>query len=156
MKFIIFGFEVVALHSQTDITMSIANAFEAAFQRKHEKGWQKIYVVVDIHDTILRACYDQEEIYDYMPHAKPALQLMTNRDDICLILWSGCYKDRLEEYRQHFSEDGIRFDYVNENPEVLNTSFQCFEDKLYFNVGIDDRFGFDPETDWRQVLEAIS
>ena len=68
--------------------MSIANAFEAAFQRKHEKGWQKIYVVVDIHDTILRACYDREETYDYMPHAKPALQLMTNRDDICLILWS--------------------------------------------------------------------
>lgn len=135
--------------------MSIANAFKAALRRKLEKGWEKIYVVVDIHDTFLRACYEQEETYEYMPYAKPALQLLTSRDDICLILWSGCYPERLEAYRKRFSEDGIHFDYVNENPEVTNTSFQCFEDKLYFNVGIDDKFGFDPETDWARVIEAL-
>ena len=72
---------------------SIAKAFEAAFRRKEEKGWEKIYVVVDIHDTILHACYQNEETYDYMPYARPALQLMSSRDDICLILWSGCYPD---------------------------------------------------------------
>ena len=34
--------------------MDIAKAFEVAFNRKIEKNWEKIYVVVDIHDTILR------------------------------------------------------------------------------------------------------
>ena len=34
--------------------MDIAKAFEIAFNRKIEKNWVKIYVVVDIHDTILR------------------------------------------------------------------------------------------------------
>ncbi len=27
--------------------------------------------------------------------------------------------------------------------------------KLYFNVGIDDKFGFEPETDWIKVIEVI-
>ena len=135
---------------------SIAKAFEAAFRRKEEKGWEKIYVVVDIHDTILRACYENEETYDFMPAARHALQLMSSRDDICLILWSGCYPERMEAYRQRFAQDGIHFDYINENPEVGNTSFQDFSQKLYFNVGIDDKFGFDPATDWIEVIEALA
>ncbi len=56
--------------------MDIAKAFEVAFNRKIEKNWEKIYVVVDIHDTILRACYENEETYDYYPYSKEALQLM--------------------------------------------------------------------------------
>ena len=136
--------------------MSIVDAFENAFLRKQEKGWEKIYVIVDIHDTILHACYDKGESYDYFPLAKEALQRMSSRDDICLILWSGCYPERLEAYRRHFAEDGIRFEYINENPEVENSTFQNFDKKLYFNVGIDDRFGFDPETDWELVIEALA
>ena len=42
------------------LDMDIAKAFEVAFNRKIEKNWEKIYVVVDIHDTILRACYENE------------------------------------------------------------------------------------------------
>ena len=57
--------------------MDINKAFEAAFNRMREKNWEKIYVAVDIHDTILRACYEDEETYDYLPLAKEALQKMT-------------------------------------------------------------------------------
>ena len=135
--------------------MDITRAFEVAFNRKKEKKWEKIYVIVDIHDTILKACYENEEVYDYYPYAREALQLMTTREDICLILWSGCYEEKMNEYRNRFAEEGIRFDYSNENPEVGNTSFQNFEAKLYFNVGIDDKFGFEPETDWVKVIEAL-
>lgn len=136
--------------------MSITTAFENAFQRKLEKGWEKIYVVVDIHDTILRACYERSEVYDYFPCAKEALQMMSYRDDICLILWSGSPLEILEQYRSRFSEDGIRFEHINDNPEVENSAFQNFDKKLYFNVGIDDRFGFDPEADWEKVIEALA
>jgi hypothetical protein len=134
----------------------IAKAFEAAFRRKREKGWEKIYVVVDIHDTILRACYENEETYDYLPYARQALQLLSNRDDICLILWSGSPLEILETYQARFAADSIHFEYLNENPEVENTPFQNFDKKLYFNVGIDDRFGFDPDTDWEEVIEALN
>ncbi|MBO4659634.1 MAG: hypothetical protein J5637_08430 [Prevotella sp.] len=136
--------------------MDIRKAFEAAFIRMREKNWEKIYIAVDIHDTILRACYDDEETYDYLPSAKEVLQMISLREDICLILWSSCHRDKLAEYARHFLDDGIKFDYVNENPEVENTRLQNFDEKLYMNVGLDDKFGFDGETDWeviRQVLE---
>lgn len=136
--------------------MSIAVALEKAFLRKQEKGWEKIYVIVDIHDTILHACYDKGESYDYFPFAKEALQMMSSRDDICLILWSGSPIEILETYRDRFAADGIHFEYINENPEVENSAYQNFDKKLYFNVGIDDRFGFDPESDWEQVIVALS
>ena len=115
--------------------MDIGKSFEVAFKRKKEKNWDKIYVVVDIHDTILRACYENEETYEYYPYAREALQLMTSRDDICMILWSGCYDEQMAMYRSHFAEEGIRFD--------------------YFNVGIDDKFGFEAETDWVKVIEVL-
>ena len=120
-----------------------------------EKNWEKIYVAVDIHDTILRACYDDEETYDYFPFAKDVLQTMTLRGDICLILWSSCHPDKLKEYARHFLDDGIRFDYINENPEVENTHLQNFEEKLYMNVGLDDKFGFDAENDWDIVYQVL-
>ena len=112
-------------------------------------------MVVDIHDTILRACYDDEETYDYLPSAKQALQMMSLRKDICLILWSSSHHDKLMEYTRHFLDDGIRFDYINENPEVDNTRLQNFEEKLYMNVGLDDKFGFDGETDWKIVCQVL-
>lgn len=135
--------------------MDIRKAFAAAFIRMKEKDWEKIYVAVDIHDTILRACYDDEETYDYFPLAKDALRAMSLREDICLILWSSCHPDKLREYAQHFLDDGIRFEYLNENPEVENTRLQNFEEKLYMNVGLDDKFGFDAETDWETVCHVL-
>ena len=37
----------------------------------------------------------------------------------------------------------------------MDYSHQNFEVKLYFNVGIDDKFGFEPETDWIKVIKVI-
>ena len=136
--------------------MDIRKAFEAAFVRMREKNWEKIYVAVDIHDTILRACYDDEETYDYLPLAKETLRMMSLREDVCLILWSSCHRDKLAEYARHFQDDGIKFDYINENPEVENTRLQNFEEKLYMNVGLDDKFGFDAETDWEVISGVLA
>ena len=135
--------------------MDIKKAFEAAFCRMKEKNWEKIYVAVDIHDTILRACYEAEETYDYFPLALEAMRLMSQRSDVCLILWSSCHKEVLARYAGHFLADGIHFDYVNGNPEVQDTSLQSFGEKLYMNVGLDDKFGFDADHDWAEVMEIL-
>lgn len=34
--------------------MDIIKSFENAFDKKKSKGWDKIYVLVDIHDTIFK------------------------------------------------------------------------------------------------------
>lgn len=136
--------------------MNIAKSFEVAFNRKKLKNWEKIYVIVDIHDTIVKACYDSEETFQYFPLAKEALQLLSARDDVTLILWSSCHDEQMKAYLKHFEEDGIHFDFANENPEVTNNKLSNFDQKLYFNVGIDDKFGFEPEKDWEAVIECLA
>ena len=34
-------------------------------------------------------------------------------------------------------------------------SMSCFDEKTYFNVGIDDKFGFDAETDWEILYNYL-
>lgn len=131
--------------------MSIINSFDISFRRMEEHHWEKIYVLIDIHDTILEACYHEEETYKWFPYAWEALRLMSKSDKICLILWTSTYDNIIEKYLEHFKENGISFDMVNSNNETKNTDISCFDKKLYFNVGIDDRFGFDARNDWKDI-----
>jgi len=135
--------------------MSIAKTFGTAFALKRERNWTKIYVAVDIHGTVLRASYEGRETFDYFPSAKRALQMLSERQDVCLIIWSSVHDRNLTAYLKRFREDGIVFNYVNQNPEVENTALADFSQKFYFNVGIDNRFGFDAEKDWRKIILAM-
>ena len=136
--------------------MDIVQAFNNAFKRKKEKKWEKIYVLVDIHDTIFPACYNNKENYRFYPYAEEVLQQLSQRDDVCLILWTSSFHSTLKRYCAVFKRHNIHFNYINENPEVSNTDFQDFSQKLYFNVGIDDKFGFCPEDDWETILTYLN
>ena len=137
--------------------MDIIGAFEAAFNRAKKNDWDYIVVLVDIHDTIFKACWDKPENYEYLGKAKEALQLMTRMPNIKMILWSSSYSEKLRDYRMHMLWDDIEFDAINENIEgIENTKLACFNKKLYFNVGIDNAFGFDPERDWNDIYNYLS
>ena len=137
--------------------MDIIGAFEAAFNRAKEKNWDYIVVLVDIHDTIFKGTYSKEENYEYLGKAKEALQLMTSRKDIKMILWTSTYIDKLADYMYKMSDDYICFDAVNKNIEgIENTEIACFDEKPYFNVGIDNAFGFDAERDWNYIYNYLS
>jgi hypothetical protein len=56
---------------------------------------------------------------------------------------------------EYFKANGISFDMVNSNSETKNNELSCFDEKTYFNVGIDDKFGFDAETDWEVVYNYL-
>ena len=136
--------------------MDIIGAFEATFYRAKKNDWDYIVVLVDIHDTIFKACWDNPENYEYLGKAKEALQLMTRMPNIKMILWSSSYPEKLRDYRMHMLWDDIEFDAINENIEgIENTKLACFDKKLYFNVGIDNAFGFDPERDWNNIYNYL-
>ena len=44
---------------------------------------------------------------------------------------------------------------VNINEETENNDLSLFDEKTYFNVGIDDKFGFEAETDWKTIYEYL-
>ena len=135
--------------------IGIIYAIQEAFERARKKNWDYIVVLVDIHGTIFEPCWDEQERFKYYPDSKAVLQEMTKRNDIKMVLWSSCYPDKIEMYRNKLKEDGIVFDYVNEFPEAENTSTGCFDQKMFFNVGIDNAFGFNPFEDWHNVMVAL-
>jgi hypothetical protein len=135
--------------------MNISKSFDIAFQKMKERKWDKIYVLVDIHDTILEACYHNKEEHKWFPYAKEALEIMSHAQNISLILWSSTHPSILEEYVAFFKENGIKFNFVNKNTDEANTSLSCFDDKTYFNVGIDDKFGFEAEKDWKEIYDYL-
>ena len=53
--------------------MNIVKSFDTAFKRMKERNWEKIYVLVDIHDTVFEACYHNKEEHKCYPYAKKAL-----------------------------------------------------------------------------------
>ena len=131
--------------------MNIVRSFETAFKRMKEKGWDKIYILVDIHDTVFEATYSKDEYYRWFPYAKEALHLMSINPRISLILWSSSYTDAIEKYINTFEKSKIHFDMVNVNKETEDNELSCFAQKTYFNVGIDDKFGFDARVDWEMI-----
>lgn len=135
--------------------MNIEKSFDAAFKRMKKRNWEKIYVLVDIHDTVFEACYHKKEEYKWYPFAKEALDIMSHAQQISLILWTSTYENVINDYVEYFKTNGIKFDYINRNTETENTSLSCFDEKTYFNVGIDDKFGFEAETDWVVIYHYL-
>ena len=138
--------------------MNLLKVFDESFKRAKDLKYEFVYVLVDIHDTIFHATFDKEEKYEYFQYAKEALRLMSNINEpsIKLILWSSSYEENLAKYVKKLQEDGIKVDYVNENPEAENTRIACFDKKPYFNVGIDNAFGFDAEHDWEVLFNHFA
>ena len=140
--------------------MNIVKAFEQAFKRAKEKNWDYIYILIDLHGTIFKPSYLNEETYEYYPYAKEVLQKLSLNPKIKLILWTSSTSLAALDYGVKFIKDKICFDYLNCNPEVTRqpTDPESLDlsSKYYFNVGIDDKFGFEPESDWEKILNYLT
>lgn len=135
----------------------IAKAIEKAFRVKKERGWSNTYWAFDIHETIIKPNWEAAHLpTDFYPGAKDALQMITKRVDIISLLYTCSYPKEIARYLNFFSTHDIYFNYVNENPEVANTGFGCFDKKPYFNVLFEDKAGFDANEDWYQVMELLA
>ena len=139
--------------------MNIIKAFDSAFKRAQAKHWDYIYVLIDVHGTIFTPSYLNEEKYEFYPYAKEALQLLSKDPNIKLILWTSSTNQAALDYGVEFNRNKIYFDYLNCNPEVerqpTDPETLDLSSKYYFNIGIDDKFGFEPETDWKTIYEYL-
>ena len=139
--------------------MSIIKAIEINhFRLKEKRGWDKTYWFFDLHGTIVKPNYKAGDIpKEFYPYAKETLQYLSNLKDIVMIMYTCSHPHEIEQYMTFFKENGILFDYVNENPEVetdLN-GYGCYDKKPYMNILFEDKSGFDPETEWKLVLDFM-
>jgi hypothetical protein len=134
----------------------IVNYIQKMFNHSFEKQWYETYWAFDLHGTIIKPTYKGTEVI-YYPWAKKTLQLLTTRQDIKMILWTSSYPEEITQYIGKFFYDKIRFDAVNENPGISSKhgNFGYYENKFYFNVLLDDKAGFDPETEWKEIYDYL-
>lgn len=137
----------------TGIELSIIRAL----QLKKKRGWDKIFFAIDLHDTITWSSYTKNEAAEkeFFPYAIDALQVLSERKDVVLILYTSSYSEYLKDYLDTFTQNGIYFKYLNENPECPSTDIGDFSKKFYFNVLLDDKAGFNPILDWKKIHNLI-
>ena len=132
--------------------MNIFN-IQKSFQLKKEKNWPVLYVAIDAHGTIIQPYHDSIVFY---PGSVEVLQWLTKREDFKLILWTSSYTNEIVELLEFaYKKYGIVFDFVNRNPLEKNTKNACFDQKFYFNVLLDDKSGFEGQTDWFLVTKEF-
>lgn len=128
------------------------------FKLMKERGWNKVYYAFDIHGTILVPNYKAGDITkEFYPLSIKVLKMVSNLPDICTFIYSCSHPHEIDEYVAIFAENGIKFDYINENPEVKSdlSGYGCYDKKPYMNVLFEDKAGFDPEKDWKKVLKLL-
>ena len=139
--------------------MSIIRAIKQSFLDMERKGFDKLYYFVDLHSTCIKPNYTAGAIpTEFYPMAKEALQLLSNSDEICLIMYTCSQPNEVVEYIKFFEENGIKFDYLNENPEVttMEGGYGNYDTKPYFNVLMDDKCGFSGDEDWEPIHTLFS
>jgi len=124
----------------------------------NERNWDRIYVAVDWHDTMMPATYSNDDYgeYELYDSAEPVLKWMSDCPNIRLILFTSSHGDQKADLMYNvFHRYGISFDYHNGNPEVQNTDTGDFSEKFYYNVLLDDKAGMNPLEDWVDLLDNI-
>ena len=138
--------------------MSISHAIEVAFEKKRVRGWEKfprLFVAIDLHDVIIPGTYTlNNDGRQFYPYAKEVLQWLTRRKDMCLILFTSSHKKQIEDVRSWMKQDGIVFDYANENPECPNNELCDFSKKWFMDIMLEDKAGFE-SGDWLEIKETL-
>lgn len=131
----------------------VHNAIKKAYEQFTIRGWDKIYLALDIHGTVADPDYKSSSSELYEMAVEP-LQVISSLPEVVIILFSCCYKEHYPDYFKLFADNGIKIHYFNENPEVPNTATGCFDRKFYYNAIVEDKAGFEPWM-WPSVRDAF-
>lgn len=123
--------------------MIVNNAVVKAYMQFELKKWDKLYVALDIHDTVTRADYEDVSEHLYVSAIEPLAEV-SKLPEVEIILFSSCYPKDYQAYIEMFARHGVKISNFNANPEVGNTKTGCFDSKFYYNVLVDDKAGFEP------------
>jgi len=132
----------------------IFSAFENAWRRYKEKGWNRLYILIDVHGVLMEPDYTKPSTRIY-PECIEPLRRMSDDSRFKLIMWICSRKGDIERYIKMFEALDIKFDWINETPEVQHTdALGDYSAKLYANVILDDKAGFS-RVNWKCVSHFL-
>tara|TARA_R110000796_G_scaffold1673_1_gene6914 strand:+ start:1612 stop:2145 length:534 start_codon:yes stop_codon:yes gene_type:complete len=151
---IIIALLFIIINSKDKPTPNILKSIKREYRMMDERGWDRIFLMFDLHGTVIKPnrTVGNTDIV-YYPYAKETLQLISNRDDLDLNIYTCSHPHEVAVYREKFLEDGITFKYVNENPDVPTGGYGNYDKKPYMNVLFEDKAGFRGETDWPEIYK---
>ncbi len=138
------------------IEHAIRNAFYKKFKKEKidsQGNWKyPMFWAIDLHDVIIPGTYTRNnENREFYPSAKEVLQWLTNREDMCIILYTSSYKDSIADIIKWLGENEIKIDFINENLLCPNTELCDFSGKFYMDILLEDKAGFVGEIDWEII-----
>eukprot|EP00005_Dracoamoeba_jomungandri_P006837 CAMPEP_0174268514 /NCGR_PEP_ID=MMETSP0439-20130205/37712_1 /TAXON_ID=0 /ORGANISM="Stereomyxa ramosa, Strain Chinc5" /LENGTH=130 /DNA_ID=CAMNT_0015356727 /DNA_START=21 /DNA_END=413 /DNA_ORIENTATION=+ len=115
-----------------------------------------MYWAIDLHGVVVLPTYSKEISTRFYPLAKEVLQKLSKRKDAVNIMYTCSDPEKAVAYQKFFAENGIRFDYINCNPEIEDKDvYGDYSIKPYFNIMLEDKAGFDPLADWRIISQEL-
>lgn len=126
---------------------------QKAFITKKERGWNTLYVAVDAHGTMTRPYHGKVEFY---PGCAEVMKWFNSRSDFKVILWTSSHTQEIGEIIDEAHKHGFHFDFINRNPLEKSSKRANFDQKFYFNILLDDKAGFEPETDWSAIRAELT
>jgi len=133
----------------------ISNAIKRAYAQLQEKRYTRIFWCIDLHGTCIKSNYQSGDYEWINPQAREVIKLIRSYPESKIILWSSCYPEEKPNILNFFKKQYIDIDSFNENPGILNTKTGYFEEKCYVSVIVDDKAGFEHETDWIEIRETL-
>lgn len=140
-------------------------------------NYRTLYVAIDVHGTLTfptKTTYltgntgragSNEEVFSrespssfyFYPNAINALlELQRNPCfQVKFIVWTSGKQDAIDEVFEKLKANGIKNVFINENPDFLGNEYADFSKKFCFDVLLDDKAGFEPESDWTKLYDFL-
>lgn len=131
--------------------MSIVTAVAKAYAVMQTRNWDTVYWAVDLHGVCLKSNYKTDSYEWINEAAKRALKVISSLPESKIILWSSVHPEEMGKILCFFAKEGITVRDFNNNRFEKSNDVSCFDEKFYFSVLLDDKAGFDPDTDWDAI-----
>jgi len=97
--------------------MGVLRAIKIAYAELERRGWDCCYFFIDLHGSVIKPNYQYGNIpTEFYQDALESLQIMSKAKDIKLIMYTCSHPNEIVEYNKLFNDNGVVFDYINENP----------------------------------------
>lgn len=133
---------------------SIISVVKKSFDAISEK-YPMVFWNIDLHGVCFKSNYVNNEHLWVNDECINALKEISKNKDSRIILWSSCYPEEQIKIKHFMESHGITVDFFNENPLTKNTHYGDFSQKYYFSILLDDKAGFEPNKDWRQIYNYV-